>query len=73
MIPQRRSQDLARCLFGTVAMALLYSLPVIIQHLAPRSLFEASRRQAEPFLYGSMAALTCVEAGPSTSFIYFQF
>lgn len=55
------------------SLALLYSLPVIIQHLAPRSLFEASRRQAEPFLYGLMAALTCVEAGPSTSFIYFQF
>jgi alginate O-acetyltransferase complex protein AlgI len=54
-------------------LALLYSLPVIIQHLAPRTLFEAPRRQAEPYLYGLMAALICVEAGPSTSFIYFQF
>ena len=53
--------------------ALLYSLPVIVQHLAPQTLFEAPRRQAEPYLYGLMTALMCVEAGPSTSFIYFQF
>jgi alginate O-acetyltransferase complex protein AlgI len=55
------------------SLALFYSLPVIIQHLAPRSLFETSRRNAEPYLYGLMTALMCVEAGPSTSFIYFQF
>ena len=55
------------------SLALLYSLPVIIQHLAPPSLLEAARRRAEPYLYGLMAALMCVEAGPSTSFIYFQF
>jgi len=55
------------------SLALLYSLPVIIQHLAPRSLFETSRRKVEPYLYGLMTALMCVEAGPSTSFIYFQF
>jgi alginate O-acetyltransferase complex protein AlgI len=54
-------------------LALLYSLPVIIQHLAPRWLMEAARREAEPYLYGLMTALMCVEAGPSTSFIYFQF
>jgi alginate O-acetyltransferase complex protein AlgI len=54
-------------------LALLYSLPVIIQHLAPRRLMEAARRGAEPYLYGLMTALMCVEAGPSTSFIYFQF
>ena len=54
-------------------LALLYSLPVIIQHLAPRWLLEAARRRAEPYLYGLMTALMCVEAGPSTSFIYFQF
>jgi alginate O-acetyltransferase complex protein AlgI len=46
---------------------------VIIQHLTPRSLFETSRRKAEPYLYGLMTALMFVEAGPSTSFIYFQF
>lgn len=55
------------------SLALLYALPVIIQHLTPRSLFEASRRGAEPHLYGLMIALMCVEAGPNTSFIYFQF
>jgi alginate O-acetyltransferase complex protein AlgI len=54
-------------------LALLYSLPVIIQHLAPRWLLEAARLRAEPYLYGLMTALMCVEAGPSTSFIYFQF
>jgi alginate O-acetyltransferase complex protein AlgI len=54
-------------------LALLYSLPVIIQHLAPVSLLEAARRKAEPYLYGLMAALMCVEAGPSAAFIYFQF
>jgi alginate O-acetyltransferase complex protein AlgI len=55
------------------SLALLYSLPVIIQHLAPASLLETARRRAEPYLYGLMVALMCVEAGPSTSFIYFQF
>jgi len=55
------------------SLALLYSLPVIIQHLAPPSLLETSRRKAEPYLYGLMTALMFVEAGPSTSFIYFQF
>lgn len=55
-------------------LALLYSLPVIIQHLAPRSLLERlSWRGAEPYLYGLMAALMYLEAGPETSFIYFQF
>jgi alginate O-acetyltransferase complex protein AlgI len=54
-------------------LALLYSLPVMIQHLASRSLFERTLRGAEPYLYGAMAALMYLEAGPNTSFIYFQF
>jgi len=54
-------------------LALLYSLPVIIQHVVSRSLFEQTLRGAEPYLYGSMAALMYLEAGPETSFIYFQF
>jgi len=54
-------------------LALLYSLPVMIQHLASRSLFERTLRDAEPYLYGSMVALMYLEAGPETSFIYFQF
>ena len=55
------------------SLALLYSLPVIIQHLGFRPLFEGRLRSAEPYLYGSMAALMYLEAGPETSFIYFQF
>lgn len=55
------------------SLALLYSLPVMIQHLGFRSLFESRLRWAEPYLYGSMAALMYLEAGPETSFIYFQF
>ena len=51
------------------SLALLYSLPVMIQHLV----FEGRLRWAEPYLYGSMAALMYLEAGPETSFIYFQF
>jgi alginate O-acetyltransferase complex protein AlgI len=54
-------------------LALLYSLPVLIQHLAPRPLFERKLRGVEPYLYGAMAALMYLEAGPDTSFIYFQF
>jgi alginate O-acetyltransferase complex protein AlgI len=56
------------------SLALLYSLPVIIQHFVSSSLFERSSwRGVEPYLYGSMAALMYLEAGPETSFIYFQF
>ena len=54
------------------SLALLYSLPVMIQHLGFRP-FEGRLRWAEPYLYGSMAALMYLEAGPETSFIYFQF
>jgi alginate O-acetyltransferase complex protein AlgI len=55
------------------SLALLYSLPVIIQHFLSGSVFERALRRAEPYLYGSMAALMYLEAGPETSFIYFQF
>jgi alginate O-acetyltransferase complex protein AlgI len=54
-------------------LALLYSLPVMIQHLVSHRLFERTLRGVEPYLYGAMAALTYLEAGPETSFIYFQF
>jgi alginate O-acetyltransferase complex protein AlgI len=54
------------------SLALLYSLPVMIQHLGFRP-FEGRLRWAETYLYGSMAALMYLEAGPETSFIYFQF
>jgi alginate O-acetyltransferase complex protein AlgI len=54
-------------------LALLYALPVIIQHLVSRPPFERRLRGLEPYLYGAMAALSYLEAGPETSFIYFQF
>jgi alginate O-acetyltransferase complex protein AlgI len=54
-------------------LALLYSLPVGIQHLVSRPVFERKLRAVEPFLYGAMAALMYLEAGPETAFIYFQF
>jgi alginate O-acetyltransferase complex protein AlgI len=54
-------------------LALLYSLPVVIQHLVSRSRFEQTFSGAEPYLYGLMAVLMYLEAGPETSFIYFQF
>jgi hypothetical protein len=54
-------------------LALLYILPVIIQHFVSCRLFERKLRGLEPFLYGAMTALTYLEAGPETSFIYFQF
>jgi alginate O-acetyltransferase complex protein AlgI len=45
----------------------------MLQHFGFRALVEGRLRRAEPYLYGSMAALTYLEAGPETSFIYFQF
>jgi alginate O-acetyltransferase complex protein AlgI len=54
-------------------LALIYSLPVIIQHLGFNRLIEQRLRFAEPYLYGAMAVLAYVEAGPDTAFIYFQF
>jgi alginate O-acetyltransferase complex protein AlgI len=55
------------------SLAWLYALPVGIQHLIARPLFERKLRPAEPYLYGAMAALMYLEAGPDTAFIYFQF
>ncbi len=54
-------------------LALLYALPVIIQHLAFVPQSAKKLRCLEPYCYGAMAALTYLEAGPETSFIYFQF
>jgi hypothetical protein len=34
---------------------------------------ERRLRRWEPYLYGLMVALTFLEAGPDTAFIYFQF
>ncbi|MBR0719587.1 MBOAT family protein [Bradyrhizobium liaoningense] len=54
-------------------LALLYSLPVLIQHLKLGALVSGSLRRWEPYLYGALAALAFLEAGPDTAFIYFQF
>jgi alginate O-acetyltransferase complex protein AlgI len=54
-------------------LALLYSLPVMIQHLSFGAWVERRLRAVEPLLYGAMAALMVLEAGPETAFIYFQF
>jgi alginate O-acetyltransferase complex protein AlgI len=54
-------------------LALLYSLPVIIQHLSLGALVSTSLRRWEPYLYGMLAALAFLDAGPEAAFIYFQF
>jgi alginate O-acetyltransferase complex protein AlgI len=54
-------------------LALLYSLPVIIQHLGFGGLVSTSLRRWEPYLYGGIAALAFLDAGPDSAFIYFQF
>ena len=54
-------------------LALLYSLPVMIQHLGLGALVSTSLRRWEPYLYGALAALAFLDAGPEAAFIYFQF
>ncbi|TPQ38071.1 MBOAT family protein [Bradyrhizobium guangdongense] len=55
------------------SLALLYVLPVLIQHLGFGSFVSERLRRWEPYLYGMLAALALLEAGPDTAFIYFQF
>ena len=55
------------------SLALIYALPVLVQHFVPSEKFVAPRVKLDPYLYGAMAALMLVEAGPDTAFIYFQF
>lgn len=54
-------------------LALLYSLPVMIQHLRIGAMVSTSLRRWEPYLYGTLGALAFLEAGPDAAFIYFQF
>ncbi len=54
-------------------LALLYALPVLIQHLGIGALVDGKLRRWEPYLYGALAALAYLEAGPDAAFIYFQF
>jgi alginate O-acetyltransferase complex protein AlgI len=46
---------------------------VAVQHLVPKGLWLRIGPRAEPLLFGLMAALSYLEAGPDTAFIYFQF
>lgn len=55
------------------SLALLYVLPVLIQHLGFGSFVSGPLRRWEPYLYGMLAALALLEAGPDSAFIYFQF
>ena len=55
------------------SLALIYALPVLIQHFIPSERFFMPRPKLDPYVYGAMAALMLVEAGPDTAFIYFQF
>jgi alginate O-acetyltransferase complex protein AlgI len=55
------------------SLVLIYTLPVLLQHLVPWRRIEAHMPTLEPYCYGAMAALALVDAGTDTSFIYFQF
>ncbi len=55
------------------SLALLYVLPVLIQHLGVGAFVSGRLRRWEPYLYGTLAALALLEAGPDSAFIYFQF
>ncbi len=54
-------------------LALLYSLPVILQHAGLGIWVDGRLRRFEPYLYGALAAFAWLEAGPDAAFIYFQF
>jgi alginate O-acetyltransferase complex protein AlgI len=49
------------------SLALLYVFPVFLQ-IVPRP-----RESLEPYLYGAMATLMLIDAGPNSPFIYSQF
>ena len=69
--PEHQSRTRPKLFYS---LALLYSLPVMIQHLGFRALFEGRLRCGGAVIStASMAALMYLEAGPETSFIYFQF
>jgi len=55
------------------SLALIYALPVLIQHFITSERLVALRGNMDPYVYGAMAALMLIEAGPDTAFIYFQF
>ena len=55
------------------SLALIYALPVFMQHFIPSEKLFAPGGKLNPYLFGAMAALMLVEAGPNAAFIYFQF
>ena len=55
------------------SLALIYALPVLIQHFITSERLVVLRGKLDPYVYGAMAALMLIEAGPDTAFIYFQF
>ena len=55
------------------SLVLIYALPVLLQHMVFWRRFEPLAAPLQPYLYGVMALIALVDAGPDTSFIYFQF
>ena len=55
------------------SLVLIYTLPVLMQHLVQWEKVEPYLKVVQPYLYGAMAVLALVEAGADTAFIYFQF
>jgi alginate O-acetyltransferase complex protein AlgI len=55
------------------SLVLIYTLPVLLQHLVPWHWLEPRMQALQPYCYAAMAVLALVDAGPDTSFIYFQF
>jgi alginate O-acetyltransferase complex protein AlgI len=54
-------------------LAVIYSLPVIVQHLCANCRRQSWFLTIEPAFYAFLIFLTVVEAGPESTFIYFQF
>jgi hypothetical protein len=54
-------------------LAVVYALPVVLQHLCAPLARTALFRKYEPVLYAVLLLLSFIEGGPDTAFIYFQF
>lgn len=54
-------------------LALLYCLPVFIQHFCSQWAHQRWFQRVEPAFYAFLIFLSVVEAGPGSTFIYFQF
>jgi alginate O-acetyltransferase complex protein AlgI len=62
-------------MFGPLINTLMFSAAVAIYHLGSllTAQVQSALRPFEPLLYGVLVALILLNAGPSQSFIYFQF